>query len=96
MSVAETEIRKLRIELRTEIQQLRKMIATRLVADVWVNQSMACALLNVKPRQLANIRKHLDKNQQPTGSIAWKKGKGKSCLYYKPDIEKYRGEIIMS
>jgi len=72
------------------------MIATKLVADVWVNQATACALLNINVRQLRNVRKHLDKNNNAAGCISWKKGKGKSSMYYKPDIEKYRGEFIMS
>ncbi len=92
MSVIETEIKKMRIEFKRDIMELRKMIATRLVADKWVSQSMACALLNVNARQLRNIRVHL-KDNKPVGSIGWKKGRGKSCLYYMPDIEKYRGAI---
>lgn len=96
MSVLETEIRKMRIEFRKEIQELRKIIVTRLVPDKWVDAATACALLNVKKRQLANIRVHLDKDGKKCGSISWKKGSGKNCLYYLPDIEKYNGAIIMN
>lgn len=95
MNVLETEIRKLKIEFRKEIQELRKIICTRLVPDKWVNAATACSLLNVKKRQLANIRIHLDKNGKKAGSIGWKKGTGKNCLYYLPDIEKYNSAVTI-
>lgn len=95
MSVLETQIRQMRIEFKKEIQELRKMIATRLVADKWVNAATACALLNVKKRQLANIRVHLGKDGKKAGCIGWKKGTGKNCLYYLPDIEKYNSAVTI-
>jgi hypothetical protein len=95
MPVIETEIRKLKIEMRKEMAALRKMIATRLIADKWVQQDVACILLNIKPRQLANIRIHLDKENKKAGSIGWKKGRGKNILYYLPDIEKYNSAVTI-
>lgn len=95
MSVIETEIRKMRLEFKKEIQELRKMIATRLIADKWVPAATACALLNVKKRQLANIRVHIDKDGLKAGCISWKKGRGKNCLYYLPDIEKYNSSVTI-
>lgn len=92
MGVIETEIRKLRDEFRSEIKEMRKLIVGKLVAGSWVEQKYACVMINVKPRQLCNIRVHLDKDDKKVGCIRWKKGKGRSVFYYKPDLEKYIGE----
>jgi len=95
MSLLETQIKNMLLKQSREIAELRKIIVTRLVPDKWVNAATACALLNVKRRQLANIRLHLDKDGKNAGSISWKKGKGKNCLYYLPDIEKYNSAVTI-
>lgn len=95
MPAIETEVRKLKLEMKLQFDMLRKMIVTRLVADKWVQQDVACVLLNVKPRQLRNVRRHLDKDKKITGSIGWKKGTGKNVLYYAPDIEKYNSAYVI-
>jgi hypothetical protein len=89
MAIIETEFKRFQIEMRKEMAQLKKIICTRLIIDKWVQQDIACALLHVKKRQLANIRIHLDKEGKKVGTISWKKGAGKNILYYLPDIEKY-------
>lgn len=96
MAVLETEFKKFAAEMRKEINELKRLIVTRAVAEKWVRQDVACIMLNIKPRQLANIRIHVDKNGSRAGSISWKKGKGKNCLYYLPDIEKYNSSVIIN
>jgi hypothetical protein len=97
MSVVETEIRKLKIEFKKDIAELRKLIVTRLVADKWVNQTVACSLLNITSRHLCRIRIHLDANNNKTGSIGWRKGKSKNgrCQYYLPDVQKYNADTTI-
>lgn len=95
MPAIETEIRKLKYQFTSEIRELKKLICTRLIVDTYVSQDVACALLNVKPRQLRNIRKHI-KGEKAVGFIGWKKGKGKNIYYSKADIEKYNGEFKMN
>lgn len=92
MSTIEMEIRKLRNEFGQKFKELQRIIVTHMVKDKWVQQDVACALMNIKPRTLRDIRIHLDKNEKKVGCIGWKKGKGRNVLYYLPDIEKYNGE----
>lgn len=93
--VLETELRK----LREEMQQLRadviNLLHGRQLAGNWIKQDVACAMLNVKPRQLQRIRKHADKNGYLTGSITWRKGHGRTVEYSKKDIEAYLNKIVV-
>lgn len=91
--VIETEIKRLREEMKQEFHELRKLITGRNITGNWVKQEVACAMLEILPRQLRNVRKHLDPNGKAVGSIAWRKGKGRTVEYYKPDIEKYLSKI---
>lgn len=91
----ETEIKKQRQETKQQFDDLRKLIAGRGIISQWIKQPIACAMLNVKPRQLRNIRKHLDKNLNIIGTIGWRKGKGRSVEYFKPDVEKYLSHIVI-
>jgi hypothetical protein len=90
--VIETEIRK----LREQNKLLVDTITGRYLLSQWVHQDSACIMLNVLARQLRNIRIHTDKNGKRVGEIKWKKGKGRQVLYYKPDIEKYLSNFIIS
>jgi hypothetical protein len=92
--VVETEIRK----LREQHKQLVDVITGRHILSQWVHQHVACIMLNIKTRQLRNIRIHEDKKTKNiVGYIKWKKGKGrKQVLYYKPDIEKYLNAVTIS
>lgn len=90
--VIETELRK----LREQHKQLVDTLTGRHLLSQWIHQPVACAMLNIKPRQLRNIRKHLNKDKNPVGEIRWKKGKGRQVMYYKPDIEKYLNAFIIS
>lgn len=90
--IVETEIKHLRLEFKKDMQDLRKLIVGKMLGTTWVQQPYACALVNVKPRRLRDIRIHLDKDSKVVGCIKWKKGKGRAVLYYKPDLEKYIGE----
>lgn len=96
MSVIETEIRKLRQEFRSDIQELRKLIVGKNIVGNWVKQPMACAMIDVSPRQMRNIRIHTDKHGNALGDIKWRKGKGKTVEYWKPDLEKYLNQITVS
>lgn len=95
MAVFETEIKKLRNEMRMGFQELRKLICGKNIVGNWVKQPMACAMISVSPRQLRNIRIHSDKNGKVVGTIRWRKGSGKSVEYYKPDLEKYLSKIVV-
>lgn len=92
----ETEIRKLRQEMKDQHRELVKMIATKVLIGNWVKQDIACALLNVSARQMRNIRIHTDKHGNVVGSIKWRKGKGKTVEYWKADLENYLNQITVS
>jgi hypothetical protein len=94
--IVETEIRRLKQEMREGFAELRKLICGRNIVGNWVMQPMACAMLNVKPRRLREIRIHMGKDGKLCGVIRWRKGKGKSVQYHKSDIEKYLNEISVS
>jgi hypothetical protein len=94
MAIIETEFRRFKIDVAKQITELKRIIITRMIKDTWVQQDVACAILNIKSRQLANIRVHM-KDGVKVGCISWKKGKGKNCLYYMPDIEKYNAAVTI-
>lgn len=94
--IVETEIRRLKQEMRDGFAEIRKLICGKNIVGSWVMQPMACAMLNVKPRRMREIRMHLGANKNIVGSIRWRKGKGKSVQYYKPDLEKYLNQISVS
>lgn len=87
MSIIETEVKNLRLEMRREFAEMRKLICGKNIVGSWVSQSMACAMLNIKPRRMRDIRMHLDKQEKKTGVIRWRKSAGKKIEYYKPDLE---------
>lgn len=91
----ETQIKQLQAEFKKEINQLKQIICTRMLATKWVDKDLACILLKVKPRQLANIRVHSDKSGKKVGCIGWRKGAGKNVQYYLPDIEKYNNQFVI-
>lgn len=93
--IVETRLRKLEEKMEKHFAELRSLLMGRNIAGNWVSQKMACASLNVKPRQLQNIRIHLDKDNKTVGSIRWRKGAGKSVQYHKADIEKYLSKITV-
>jgi hypothetical protein len=78
-----------------QIDELRKLIVGRNLVGNWVKQPMACAMLNVQARQLRRLRIHTDKNGVRVGSIKWRKGKGKTVEYFKPDLEKHLNQITI-
>lgn len=85
----------MRQEFKREIAVLKQIICTKMIPTKWVDQDVACMLLKVKPRQLNNIRVHLDKNGKKVGSIGWRKGKGRNTQYFLPDIEKYNNSFVI-
>lgn len=93
--IVETELKKLRLEFKKEMQDMRKLILGHNIIGNWVKQEITCAMLNVQPRQLRNIRIHTDKNKAVVGCIKWRKGKGKTVEYFKPDIERYLNNITV-
>jgi hypothetical protein len=90
--VVELEIKK----LAAEQKQLTSALMGRHLLSQWVHQPIACIMMNIKPRQLRNVRIHIDKHGTKVGDIRWKKGKGRQVMYYKPDIEKYLNSFIIS
>lgn len=96
MPVWETEIKKLRLEIREQFQEMRKLICGKNIVGTWVMQPMACAMLNVSPRRMRDIRIHTDKHGKVVGHIRWRKGKGRTVQYHKADLEKYLNEITIA
>lgn len=93
--VVETRLRKLEEKIERNHAEVIRLLMGRNILGNWVSQKIACATLNVKPRQLQNIRIHLDKDNKTVGSIRWRKGQGKSVQYHKADIEKYLSKITV-
>lgn len=91
----EIRLKRMEEKLTSQIDELRKLIVGRNLVGNWVKQPMACAMLNVQPRQLRRLRIHLDVNGKKTGTIKWRKGKGKSVEYWKPDLEAYLNQITI-
>jgi len=76
--------------------EIRKLFLGKNVLGTWLSQSMTCAMLNIKVRQLQSIRIHIDnKSGKQVGCIRWRKGKGKSVQYHKADIEAYLNQITV-
>jgi hypothetical protein len=94
--VVELEIKKLREEFKSQLDDLRKLIMGRNIVGNWVKQPIACAMIDVQPRQLRNLRIHVDASGKRSGSIRWRKGKGKTREYHKADLEAYLNEITVS
>lgn len=91
-----TEIRKaVREEVKSQIDELRKLIMGRGIIGAYVKQDMACIMLGIKKRQLMNLRVHLNKEKVKVGCIRWRKSRGKYCEYLKADIEKYLNHITV-
>jgi len=79
--------------MRKEFAEMRKLICGKNIVGNWVAQNMACAMLNIKPRRMRDIRKHLDKDGKQVGAIRWRKSAGKKIEYYKPDLEAWLNNI---
>lgn len=94
--ILETRMKRLEERVINEIAELRKLIMGKNIVGNWVKQPMACAMINVKPRQMRNLRIHLDKHGKKVGTIKWRKGRGKTVEYFKPDLEKYLNQITVS
>jgi hypothetical protein len=97
MSVLETEIKRLREEQQQMFKELRQLIAGRNMAMLgsYVKQDVACEMLNIKTRRLADIRIHTDKDGKKVGCIRWRKGAGRTVEYHKADLEKYLSKITI-
>lgn len=95
MSIIETEVKNLKLEMRQGFADIRKLICGKNIIGNWVAQSMACAMLNIKPRRMRDIRKHLDKKGKTVGVIRWRKSAGNKIEYYKPDLEAWLNKINM-
>jgi hypothetical protein len=91
----ELRLKKMEEKFTSQIDELRKLIVGRNLVGNWVKQPMACAMINVKPRQLRSIRIHVDKEGNKVGCIKWRKGKGRTVEYFKPDLEKYLNQITI-
>lgn len=87
--ILETTIKQLRREMQDGFAEIRKLIMGKNIVGNWVSQPVACAMINVKPRQLRNLRIHQDASGKITGTIRWRKGNGRTVQYHKADLEKY-------
>lgn len=76
--------------------EIRRLICGKNIVGNWIMQEMACAMIDVKPRQLNNLRIHEDKNGKVVGCVRWRKGKGRTVQYHKADLEKYLNEITVT
>lgn len=94
--VVEREIKQLRKEFNEKLNDLRKLIMGRQIAGNWVDADTACMMMGVKKRRLADLRVHLNKNNERVGCISWRKSQGRNIQYYKPDIEKYLNHLTIS
>jgi hypothetical protein len=94
--IPELEIKKLRAEIRQEFKDLRAMLSGRAVLGNWVKQEAACDMLEIKPRQLRNLRIRLDVNGKKVGCIRWRQGRGKTKEYHKADIESYLNGVMFA
>jgi hypothetical protein len=92
----ETQLKQMEKKLLKEIADLRKLIVGRNINGTWVLQKDACEMINVSPRQLRNIRIHLDNGGKAVGFVRWKKGKGKAIQYHKADLEKYLETVTIT
>lgn len=96
MLVSPTDVRRMvRQELKVQLDEIRKLIMGKGTVGNWVKQDMACIMLDVKSRRLRDIRYHQDAAGKVVGSIKWRKGKGKTIEYWKPDIEKFLNHITV-
>lgn len=93
--IIETRLRRLEEKVEKGFAELRSLICGKNIVGNWVMQDMACAMLNVKSRQLRKIRLHLVEGKT-VGSIRWRKGKGKSVQYHKDDLQRYLNAITMA
>lgn len=93
--IIETRLRRLEEKMEKGFAEIRSLICGKNIIGNWVSQPMACAMLNVKARQLQNIRIHQDKDGKLVGVIRWRKGSGRSVQYHKADLEKYLNKITV-
>jgi len=93
MPAIETEVKKLRLEMLQGFQEIRKLICGKNIVGNWVAQNMACAMLGIGKRRIAQIRKHIDKDGKTAGSIRWRKSSGRKIEYYKPDLELWLNKV---
>jgi hypothetical protein len=93
--VTETRLKQIERKLETGFAELRKLLMGKHAIGHWVSTPVACAMINVKPRQLRNLRIHKHGNGKAVGFIRWRKGKGRIVQYHKGDLEKYMNQITV-
>lgn len=93
--IIETRLRRLEEKMDNGFQEIRQLLMGRNIVGNWVTQPIALAMLNVKKRRIQDLRIHYDKEGNRKGYIKWRKSKGNTIQYFKPDIEKYLNEITI-
>ena len=93
--IIETRLKHLEQKMTTGFAELRSLIMGKNIVGNWVMQPVACAMINVKPRQLRNLRIHKDASGKMVGCIRWRKGKGRTAQYHKADLEKYMNQFTV-
>lgn len=94
--IIETRLRRLEEKMDQGFDEIRRLICGKNIVGNWIMQEMACAMINVKPVRLRQIRIHADKDGKTIGCIRWRKGKGRTVQYHKADLEKYLNEITIT
>lgn len=93
--IIETRLKQIERKMNEGFAEMRKLILGKNIVGIWVMQPMACAMINVKARQLRSLRIHTDANGKVTGCIRWRKGKGRTVQYHKADLEKYINQFTV-
>lgn len=93
--IIETRLKHLEQKVEKGFAEIRSLIMGKNIVGNWVFQPIACAMINVKPRQLCNLRIHKDKRGNIVGCIRWRKGTGRTAQYHKADLEAYLNKITV-
>jgi hypothetical protein len=93
--IIETRLKRLEEKVDKGFDEIRRLICAKNIVGNWVMQDVACAMINVKPSRLRQIRIR-NVNGNVVGCIRWRKGKGRTPQYHKADLEKYLNEITIA
>lgn len=94
--IIETRLKRLEDKMDRGFDEIRRLICGKNIVGNWIMQDMACAMIDVKPGRLRQIRIHADREGKIVGCIRWRKGAGRSVQYHKADLEKYLNEITVT
>ena len=93
--IIETRLKRLEEKVDKGFDEIRRLICGKNIVGNWVMLDVACAMINVKPSRLRQIRLR-NVNGKVVGCIRWRKGKGRTPQYHKADLERYLNEITIA